>query len=113
MSVRDDIATAATIADLTNVSPYYRQSSRPGDGSVRLDAVSRDDSGFGRIATWQVIVFLPQDQAAAEKWMDDHLTQLLDAIATELIVTSATPAQIPLDTGMTSALVIEGAREHN
>lgn len=113
MSIREDIATAATVDGVTEVTPYYRQGAKPGQGMVRLDRVARDASGLGRIATWQVIVFLPQAIATAEAWLDENTTTLLDAIGAELVVLSATPSQVSLDTGTAPALVIEGAREYH
>lgn len=113
MSVRDDLAAAATVESVTNVTPYYRQVAKPGEGMVRLDRITRDSTGLGYMATWQIAVFLPQDQAAAERWLEDNLTTLVDAVSEQLVVTSATPSQIPIDSGTVPALVIEGARPHN
>ena len=110
--VRTELAAAATVAGVTNVTTHLRQVTKAGEGCIRLDRIDRSDNRFGYMATWQVLIFLPQDVAAAEKWMDDNLTTLVDAVSEALIVTSAAPMQVPLDAGTVPALVIEGARAH-
>lgn len=111
MSIRDDIATAATIDGLTKVTPYYRQTTKTGDGFVQLLELNRGDNGFGFMATWQVVIFVPQDVADAERWMETNLSALIDALDTELIVTSAGPDTVLLPSGATNTITINGARE--
>lgn len=110
MTAREEIADAASVPGLTNVTPFYRQTTKPGEGSVRLDRLNRDTSGLGFMATWQVVIFLPQDLATAEAWLDDNTQTLIDAVSDALVVTSATPSQIAIDTGTVPALVLEGVR---
>lgn len=111
MSTRDDIAAAATIDGLTKVTPYYRQTTKAGDGFVQLLELNRGDNGLGFMATWQVVIFVPQDVEAAEKWMETNLQALVDAIDTELIVTTAGPDTVLLPSGSTNTITITGARE--
>lgn len=111
MSVREEIAKAATVDGLTKVSPYYRQSTKAGDGFVQLLELNRGDNGFGFMATWQVVIFVPQDVEAAEKWMENHLQTLIDALEDELIVTNAGPDTALLPSGATNTITITGARE--
>lgn len=113
MTTREAIAAAATITDVTDVSPTARQNPTPGQGSVRLDRRLRDGSGFGWLDVWQVIIFLPQTIPAAETWLEAHLTDVMDALGSELYVTAATPSTIVLDTGTVPGVIIEGSREHN
>lgn len=110
-TIREDIAAAATIAGVTNVTPYYRQSTKPGDGFVQLLELNRGDNGFGFMATWQVVIFVAQDVAAAEKWMENHLATLIEELEPELIVTSAGPDTALLPSGATNTITITGARE--
>lgn len=112
MSMRDTLAAAATITDVTDVSPTYRQNPAPGQGSVRLDRRFRDASGHGWMDAWQVVVFLPQNQAAAETWLDAHLTDLMDAVETVAHVTDATPARIQLDAGTVPGVIVEAIAPH-
>lgn len=111
MTARAEIATAATITDLTTVTEFYRQNLQPGQGFVKLGRKARDDSGFGFMDTWQVWIALPQDLAAAEKWLDDHLPTLIAAVAPAMVVTTATPSTLVFDTNSVPGVVIEGARE--
>lgn len=113
-AVRAAIAAAAN-AHLGEhrVTPYYRQSTKPGWGWVSLASRDRDDSGFGFMDRYEVRVVLAQEIAQAEAWIDEHSDALVAAIAEELIVTTITPARLPLDQKTTvNALIIEGVREH-
>lgn len=109
-AIRASIAAAANTVAGINCSPYFRQSTKPGDAMVRLDRQTRDTSGFGFMATWQVVVILPQDLATAEKYLDEKLPSLVDAIAEELVITTVTPQQLTLDTGLVPCVFIEGNR---
>lgn len=108
--VRTFIATAASTVEGVSCTPYFRQSTKSGDAMVRLDRKVRDASGFGFIATWQVVVILHQDLATAEKWIDANAALLAEALSEELVVTSITPQQLALDTGTVPVLFIEGTR---
>jgi hypothetical protein len=108
--VRAAIATAASTVEGVNCTPYFRQSTKPGDGMVRFDRRVRDSSGFGWIVTWQVVVFLSQDLATAEKWMDAHVPGITEAVEEELVITQVTPEQLALDTGTVPVVVISGTR---
>lgn len=110
MSARDELADALTATGVARVSPYYRQSMRPGDGCIRWGGSARDDSGLGVIVTWQAWIALPQDTATAEKWLDQHLPDLIAALNTEATVTNAEPAELVLGTNAINGLIIEAAR---
>ena len=104
------ISTAASTVEGINCTPYFRQSTKPGDAMVRLDRMDRDSSGFGFMAVWQVVVMLPQDLAAAEKYLDEKVAALVTAISEELVVTRVAPQQLALDTGLVPVVFIEGNR---
>lgn len=110
-TIREDIAKAATIDGTTKVTPYYRQSTKVGDGFVQLLELNRGDNGFGFMATWQIVIFVAQDVATAEEWMETNLPALIDALEDELIVTSAGPDTALLPSGATNTITITGARE--
>lgn len=112
MSVRDEIAAGCTLPGVTNVTPHYRQTTKPGEGIVHLAGLARSDNGFGYMDTWQVVILLPQDIRSAQLWMDEHLTALVVAAEEVLILTSADPAQVPMSEGTVPALVLEGVRAH-
>lgn len=110
MSVRDDIAAAASQTADVEIVSYYRQTLTSGYGFVKWARRDRDDSGLGWIDTWQVWVGLPQDVKASEKWLEGHLAELVSNVDEELVVTVVSPAELVLDGGSTNGLIIEGTR---
>lgn len=109
-AIRQAIASAVNTVEGINCTPYFRQTTKTGDAMVRLDRKRRDDSGFGYIATWQVVVILPQDIATAEKYLDEKVDALVSALSEEVVVTTVTPQQLALDTGAVPCVFIEGNR---
>ena len=109
-AVRQAIAEAATTVDGINVTPYFRQTTKAGEGMVRHDRTAYPNR-FGGVVTWQVLVLLPQDIAAAEKYLEDKAPALLEAVSDHLVITSMAPQQLALDTGQVPCVVIEGHRE--
>jgi hypothetical protein len=107
---RDLIATVASTVEGVNVAAYFRQTTKPGDGMVRLDRMFPDSSGVGFMNTWQVVVMLPQDLASAERFLESIIPGLLAALDPVLALTSVTPGQLSLDTGLVPCVFIEGAR---
>lgn len=110
LGVRTAIATAASTVAGVSVSTHFKQTAKSGDGMVRLERINYPNP-FGGVVTWQVLVILPQDLATAEKWLDEKLPLLVEAVGNELVVQSATPQQLALDTGNVPCVVIEGFRE--
>lgn len=107
--IRAALAAAATLAGITNVSAYYRQSLRAGDGFVRWSRRTPDDSGFGWVHTYEVWLALPSQETAAEKWIETNLDQLLAAIGTVTVVTAAEPATLVLGQASVNGLIIRTA----
>lgn len=110
MTTRADIATAASTVAGVNVTPDYRQIVKAGEGIVKWSGRIRDDSGLGWMDTWQVWIAIPQTVKAGEKWLTDHLDQLIAAIDDELVVTAALAADLVLGSTSTNGLIIEGTR---
>lgn len=111
MTTRTDIAAAASLVAGVNVSAYYRQSLKSGDGFVKLASRARGDNGFGWVDTWEVWLAVPQDVVAAEKWIEANLQDLIDELDDELVVTNAAPAELVLPGGAINGLIIAGTRE--
>lgn len=112
MSARSEIAAAASAVTGVNVSPYYRQGLKTGDGFVSLVSRTRGDNGFGYVDTWGVFVAIPQDVKAAEEWLEANLTPLMDALDAEIVVQTASPDTFTLRDGVaTNAVNITGTRE--
>lgn len=109
--VRQDLADAANTVQGVSVSPYYRQTTKPGSGFVRLDVMNRDDSGFGFINTWQVCILLSQEMKTAEVFIDAHAEELVNALAGEGAVISAQPVSLVVDGASIPTLIITVARE--
>lgn len=111
--VRKTLAEAASTVDDISCSPNFVQSTKPGDAMVRLDHIDYPNA-FGGVRTWQVVVILPQDYAAAEKFLDTKLPDLLTALAPVLQIQKVTPAQLSLiDAGIVPVVFIEGLREED
>lgn len=107
---RTAIAAALSVVDGIKCTPNFRQTTKPGDAMVRLERMTRDESGFSYMNTWQVLVILPQDIATAEKYLDTRVDSLVTAVSEELVVTSVTPQQLSIDTGLVPVVVVEGNR---
>lgn len=108
--VRAVIAAAANTVEGIDCTPYFRQSTKPGSAVVRKDRVTYPNK-FGGLVTWQVLVMLPQDLASAEKYMDEKVPALVDALAPHLVVTEAVAQQLALETGAVPIVLIQGTRE--
>ena len=111
-ATRRAISHAANTVDGITVAPYHQTVTRPGSGLVRLDHLTRDENGFGYVATWQVLILLPTDVLAAEQYLEAHLPDLLDALAEELVIATVTPGEYLAGDGTRiPCVVIEGHRE--
>lgn len=110
MGAREEIAAAASTVDGVTITATYRQTLKAGQGFVKWNGRDRDDSGLGWIDTWQVWVAVPQVVEAAETWLEGHLDDLIEQLDTELVVTSATPADLVLGSTATNGLIITGTR---
>lgn len=111
--VRQTLADAASTVEGVSVSPYFRQSTKPGDGMVRFDRAERDSTGHGFIDTWWVVVMLPKDTKSAEQWIEAKTPALIGALESHLIIIRFSPQQLALDTGTTPVLIFEGKRERD
>lgn len=108
--IREAIAAAASSVDGVKCSPWFRQTTKPGSAHVTYGRSFRDESGFGFMNVWQVLVVLPQDIAAAEKWIAAKGDALLEALGEPLVVTGMSPQRLALDTDSVPCVVIEGNR---
>lgn len=108
--VREALAEAASAVDGVNVTPWYRQTNKAGQGYVRLDTVNYPNA-TGGVVTWQVCVLLPQDIATAEKWLAEKAFAVANAVNDHMRVRSYQPVQLLTDGGALPAVVIEGTRE--
>jgi hypothetical protein len=107
---RADIAAAASTVDGVEVQAYYRATDKVGMGYVerlRTDYPNR----LGGEDYWGVVIALPNDQSAAQQWMDEHQTALVTALKAELVVTQCRGEIHPrTDNPSVKVLVVEGHR---
>lgn len=111
-AVREAIAGAVGAVEGITCSAYYRQNTTTGAASVRYGETTYPNR-FGGLVTWEVVVPLPQDAAAAEKFIDEKSPALREALAPVLIVRRVYPARATFDSAVTNVLVIEGQREED
>lgn len=117
MSTQDQIRRqlAAAVDGVAGISctSHYRQSLRPSDAFVRFGGRMRDGSGLGYDDAWQIWVALHQDVATAERWLNDHIDRVMEALSPVLNVNSVTPAQLAPSTGgaTVAGVIFEGIRE--
>jgi len=114
MSIREEIAEAATTVYGVTCTPYYEQTTNPGHAFVRLERINYENA-FGRVyahPSWNVVVVLSQNMAIAERFIEDVVPALVDALKDVLIVTSAVPQRTQFPDGTTVPCVfINGHRE--
>lgn len=109
--VRNTLASAASTADGITCHPYFVQSSTPGDAFVRLDRIEYPNR-FGGVCHWNVVVMLPQDQGQAERYIDEKIPAVVEAIAGVLTVTQVQPQQLNIPgVGVLLCVFINGHRE--
>jgi hypothetical protein len=111
-AARNAIAQAASTAEGITCHPYFVQGTKTGHATVRLDVTNYPPDGFGGVVRWNVVVMLPQDQAQAEKYIDDHLKDIVAAVSEEMQVSEARPQQLNIPgAGILPVLFITGHRE--
>lgn len=113
MTAREEIAAAANVLDGIEIHAYYELVSTPGQGWVER---TRTDfpNAFGGEDYWGVVVMVPSDVNAAQRWIDANQARIVTALKTSraLIVTAALPQLVAQqDNTSIRALVIEGHRE--
>lgn len=107
--VRAALAAAASTVDGINCSAYYRQSTKAGDAMVRRNGTNYPNS-LGGVITWQVLINMPTDLAAAQRFLDDVVPLVVAALEDVLQIRSVTPQQLQYETGLVPGAVIEGLR---
>lgn len=109
--VRTALADAANTVAGVNVSPYYRQSSRSGDGLIQMNRIEFPNK-FGGVTYWDVIVTLPTGPADAQRTAEELVPDLVSALAAEMTVTGVTFSVLAADSGPDRpCLVVSGWRE--
>lgn len=113
MSAREDIAAAASAALKHAATPYFRPNTEPGTAYVRRDRIEYPNR-LGGVGYWDLVVVLPQDYAAAEKWFDTHIPAVVEAVSIELAVDRVTPQRLEIaGVGVLPVVFISGHREED
>lgn len=110
-TARAAIAAAASTVTGVTCTPYFRQTTKPGDAMVRLGRIDYPMPRLPGSVTWQVVLILPADVAAAEKSLEDTIPALVAALSNEMIVQSVTPTTLVVETGTVPTVFVEGSRE--
>lgn len=110
MTVRDDLAAAATLVDGCTGHGRYVQTTQPGSVLVRLNRTEYPNR-FGGVAFWDLYLIGPQDQAAAEEFFEAKVPQLRAALEPVLAVTSVAYQRTDFGEGAIPTAVISGHRE--
>ncbi len=110
-TVRTAIASAASTVEGITCHPYYVQSPEPGSASIRLDRIDYPNV-FGGVCHWNVVVILPQEQAAAEKYIDTKVPLIRSAIEEHIVITQVQPQRLDIPgVGILPCVFINGHRE--
>lgn len=111
VQARIDIADSLQHVDGITCSPFYVPSTKAGTAFVRRDRTDYPDP-FGGIDHWTVVVVLPGDMGAADRFLEEIQEPVRVALSEELVVTSAVPQlmQFP-DVGALPVVIFNGHRE--
>lgn len=110
-AIRQELADAASTVSDIEANPYYVQGTTPGHTFVRLERITYPNK-FGGVPRWNVVVILPQAQADAEKFLEDHLADLYAALSPHLTIQEVVLQQLNITgVGNLPAAFINGSRE--
>lgn len=108
MSTRAEIAAAASEVDGIECSPEYAVQTTPGQAYVQW---LRSDypNQLGGWNYWGVVVTLPQDALAAQRWIEQHKAALVEALREVMYVDQARPELVTeTDNPSKKVLAVEG-----
>lgn len=109
-AIRAALASAASSVEGLVGLPYFVVSTNPGNVLVRYDRTDYPNR-FGGVVHWSLVLVLPQDQAAAEQYLEAKGPALRDALAADLVVTTVTTQLIDFGAGAVPCAVFTGHRE--
>lgn len=107
-STRDDIAAALATVGGVNGFPRRPRAPRPGDAWPLFQGSERDDDTGLWSHKFTIGVMLPQDEAAADAWIDEHFESVAQAIEQAGVgwVDQCDPANLGTETSPVYGLVI-------
>jgi hypothetical protein len=103
---------AAALSTVTGVTGYPRRPAvvKAGDAWPQWGGSERA-TGRGFTETWNVLVVLPPDEAAADTFADGKQDALVTALSPVIYIDSFAPANFKADDGDVYALLITGRSE--
>lgn len=108
---RSDLTAAAGTVEGIRAHPYVVGDTDPGTVYPRLDRIEYPNP-FGGVAYWNVVLVLPQDLEAAERYLEEKLPALKAALDPHLVITSVAMQRLQLDgVGTLPVAFINGHRE--
>lgn len=111
MSTRAEIAAAAGSVEGITGHEYVVGATDPGTVYPRLDRIEYPNA-FGGVAHWSVVLVLPQDLAQAERYVEDKLPALKEALDPHIVITAVLLQRLQLDgVGVLPVAFINGHRE--
>lgn len=97
---RAEIAAAVTAVDGVKGYPTRPAAPRTGDAFPRWRGGAPDGGPTGLyMHEWALMVFLPPEEVAADRWVDDHLDALTEALISVGWVTGAAPVDLRQNEG--------------
>lgn len=113
-AIRQAIADAANTVEGVTAHPNYWQATNAGSAMVRLDRITRDESGLPYwMARWALWVIAPASIETAEAWLDAHVPALVTALDPVLHVSAVNPQTFLLGSaGQVPGVAIEGTHEY-
>lgn len=97
----------AALDTVDGVKGFVGRPSAPttGDAYPIRGTATRDEESGLFLVDWQVAVFIPQDDTAANMWMDDHTPDILTALDRLSYVTSFAPGNLGNDQNFVKGLL--------
>jgi hypothetical protein len=77
---RQAFANALSTVNGVRGYTYKPGAPRPGDAWAQWTGDTVDDASGQMMSGWSVLVVLPQDERAADEWIDEHAQELGDAL---------------------------------
>jgi hypothetical protein len=105
------LAFKAALNTVTGVRAYEFKPDTPkaGDAWPQWRGMERGEEVLFT-STWAVVIFLPQDDKAAERWVEAHITDLYNALTPVAFIDGFAAANLSL-TGQQFGLVISTRSE--
>lgn len=112
MTVRDDLAAAADSVEGIDANAFYIPGTHAGHTFVRLERIAYPNP-FGGIRHWNVITVLPPTLGEAERFLEEKVPLLREALEPHLVITEVVPQQLQLDADRAPLLCVflNGHRE--